>query len=166
MHNERLDIGIVAEVGADRIPSGMTATPLFDLEMMLILPPGHQLAAHQGPVDIGLLVQEPIIMNELSIGYGQIVGTMFNDLGIRPRVKAVVDNVETIKVMVQTGIGIALIPSGAADLEAKAGLLELRPISPSRRISINVYRPQRSLSRRKEILLHKMCFGMECVEAK
>lgn len=126
---------------------------------MLILPPDHALAAHPGPIDIGLLVDEPMIMNELSIGYGEIVGNMFSDLGLRPRIKAVVDNVETIKVMVQTGLGIALIPAGAADIEAQSGLLAVRATVPSRSISIHVYRAARSLSRRKELLLTHLLEG-------
>lgn len=159
LHNERMDIGIIADVGPDRVPSGLSSTPLFDLDIMLILPPDHKLASHPGPIEIGLLVDEPMIMNELSIGYGEIVGNMFNDLGLRPRIKAVVDNVETIKVMVQTGLGIALIPAGAADLEAKAGLLALRATVPSRSLSIHVYRAARSLSRRKELLLTQLLEG-------
>ena len=109
-----------------------------------------------GPIDTALLLEEPIIMNELSIGYGQIVSTMFNDLGMRPRIRAIVDNVETIKVMVQTGAGMAVIPAGAADLEVELGLLAARPISPARRITINVYRSRQALSRRKEALIQQM----------
>jgi DNA-binding transcriptional LysR family regulator len=152
LHNERLDLGIVADVGPDRLPAGLVGSALFELDMVLILPPGHRLTASKGAIDIGALMEEPIIMNELSIGYGQIVATMFNDLGMRPRVRAVVDNVETIKVMVQIGMGISLIPSGAARIEAAAGLLEVRPIAPSRRITITAYRSRQSLSRRKEAL--------------
>jgi len=77
---------------------------------------------------------------------------MFNDLGMRPRIRAIVDNVETIKVMVQAGIGISLIPAGAAVAEEKLGLLEVRAISPSRRVKIAAYRSRQSLSRRKEAL--------------
>ena len=156
LHDERLDLGIVAEVATDRVPSGLIGTPLFDLDMVLILPPRHKLAAKKGAIDIALLMEEPIIMNELSIGYGQIVGQMFNDLGIRPRIRAIVDNVETIKVMVQTGAGIAVIPSGAADMESKLGLLELRAISPARPIAIQAYRSHRGLPRRKELLVDKL----------
>src|SRR5690606_17782891 len=68
LHNDRLDVGIVAQVEADRGPSGLSGTALFDLDINLIMPPGHRLARSKGPVDIGLLVEEPIIMNELSIG--------------------------------------------------------------------------------------------------
>ena len=153
LHDDRLDLGIVAEVAPDRVPSGLAGTPLFELDMMLILPPRHKLAAKKGAVDIALLMEEPIIMNELSIGYGQIVSQMFNDLGIRPRIRAVVDNVETIKVMVQTGAGIAVIPAGAAEMESKLGLLEVRPISPARPIAIQAYRSHHGLPRRKELLV-------------
>lgn len=156
LHNERLDLGIVAEVGADRVPAGLSGTALFELDMVLILPPNHHLSANKGPVDIGSLIEEPIIMNELSIGYGQIVATMFNDLGMRPRIRAIVDNVETIKVMVQAGMGISLIPAGAATAETKLGLLEIRPVSPSRPITITAYRSRQSLSRRKETLFEQL----------
>ncbi len=156
LHDERLDLGIVTEVAPDRVPSGLIGVALFDIDMVLIVPPHHTLAAGESPVDITLLIEEPIIMNELSIGYGQIVSTMFNDLGIRPRIRAVVDNVETIKVMVQTGAGIAVIPAGAGDTEVKLGLLAMRPLAQSRRVVINAYRSRQALSRRKEVLVQQM----------
>jgi DNA-binding transcriptional LysR family regulator len=156
LHDDRLDVGIVTEVASDRVPSGLVGTPLFDLDMALIMRPDHRLAAKTGPIDIALLMEEPIIMNELSIGYGQIVSTMFNDLGIRPRIRAIVDNVETIKVMVQTGAGIAVIPSGAAAMEVKLGLLAMRPLASQRRVTINAYRSRQALPRRKEVLLERI----------
>jgi DNA-binding transcriptional LysR family regulator len=124
--------------------------------MALIMHPSHKLAAETGAVDIAILLEEPIIMNELSIGYGQIVSSMFNDLGIRPRIRAIVDNVETIKVMVQTGAGIAVIPAGAAAMEVELGLLAARPIAPARRILINAYRSRQALARRKETLIQSL----------
>jgi DNA-binding transcriptional LysR family regulator len=156
LHNERLDLGVVADVGADRLPAGLAGAALFDLDIVVILSPEHRLAASKEPIDIGALIAEPVIMNELSIGYGQIVATMFNDLGMRPRIRAVVDNVETIKVMVQAGMGVSLIPSGAAETEAKANLLAVRPISPARKITITAYRSRQSLSRRKEALFAEL----------
>ncbi len=73
LYDDRLDLGVVTEVAPDRVPSGLIGIPLFELDMELILPPAHKLAAKKGPLDIALLMEEPIIMNELSIGYGQIV---------------------------------------------------------------------------------------------
>jgi DNA-binding transcriptional LysR family regulator len=156
LYDDRLDLGVVTEVAADRVPSGLIGVPLFDLDMALIMHPSHKLAAETGAVDIAILLEEPIIMNELSIGYGQIVSSMFNDLGIRPRIRAIVDNVETIKVMVQTGAGIAVIPAGAAAMEVELGLLAARPIAPARRILINAYRSRQALARRKETLIQSL----------
>lgn len=156
LHDDRLDLGIAVEVEADRVPSGLSAMRLFELDVVLIVPSGHRLAAGREPVDIALLAEEPVIMNELSIGYGEIVGAMFRDHGIRPHIRAVVDNVETIKTMVQTGAGIALVPSGAAEVETISGVLEVRPVLPARRIPISVYRSRQSLSRRKEELLEQL----------
>jgi DNA-binding transcriptional LysR family regulator len=157
LHNDRLDMGIVAQVDAERVPSGLSGTTLFDLDFVLIMRPDHPLAKGKGPVDIGSLVHEPIIMNELSVGYGQIVGSLFHDLGIRPRIRAVADNVETIKVIVQSGLGIAAIPAGAADIEIQLERLASRPISPARKITITAYRSRQGLSRRKEALFQRLC---------
>ncbi len=156
LNDERIDLGIVTEVASDRVPSGLLAVALFELEMALIMPPSHKFAASKGPLDIALLLEEPMIMNELSIGYGQIVSGMFNDLGMRPRIRAIVDNVETIKVMVQIGTGIAIIPADAAKTENELGLLAMRPLAQPRRIVINAYRSRQALSRRKEALVQQI----------
>lgn len=153
LHKDKLDLGIIVDVGPERIPAGLTGTPLRELDLMLILPKCHPLTLEHGAIDLRSIVQEPIIMNELSIGYGQIVNTMFTDLGIRPHIRAIVDNVETIKVMVQSGAGIAIVPSGAAEPEAQLGLIERRAIANSRKLTISAYHSRQTLSRRKKALI-------------
>lgn len=152
LHDDKLDIGIVVDVGADRTPAGLLSMPILELDLVLALPPAHSLAGQCGPVDIDVIANEPIIMNELSIGYGQIVSRMFTDRGIRPQIKAIVDNVETIKAMVQSGFGVAIIPSSAAMPEAKLGLIALRPLTTAKKITISAYHSRQALSRRKRIL--------------
>ena len=98
-------------------------------------------------------------MSELSVGYGMAVMTMFGALGISPRIQAVVDNIETIKVMVQSGIGHALVPAGAADQEAELGLIKILPIAPAHAITIECYRPRVGLSRHKELLYERIIAG-------
>jgi DNA-binding transcriptional LysR family regulator len=56
------------------------------------------------------LLAEPFIMSELTVGYGQVVFSLFTDLGIRPNLLAVADNIETMKMIVQAGGGIAIVP--------------------------------------------------------
>lgn len=156
LNDERIDLGIVTEVATDRVPSGLLAAALFELDMALIMPPTHKLATSRDPLDIALLLEEPMIMNELSIGYGQFVSGMFNDLGMRPRIRAIVDNVDTIKVMVQIGSGVAIIPADAARTETEIGLLAIRPLAQARSIVINAYRSRQALSRRKEALVQNL----------
>src|SRR6267154_4758903 len=109
LHEERIDAGIAIESDPDRLPSGLVFDRLIDAEMALIIPPKHALARTKQPVDVGRLLAEPIIMSELSVGYGQVVLSLFTDLGIKPNILAVVDNIETIKMIVQSEGGLAIV---------------------------------------------------------
>jgi len=147
----RLDIGFAVAMDPDLIPSGLTARALFDVALVLITNPDHPMAQNGGrAIEVRDLVEEPIIMSELSVGYGMAVMSMFGNLGLRPRIQAVVDNIETIRVMVQAGVGHALIPAGAADNQAALGLVKVLPIAPEYRITIECYRPRVGLSKHKE----------------
>lgn len=158
LHKGRLDIGIAIEVDPDLVPSGLTVKRLLEVDLVLITPPDHPLAAERTPLDIGLIMNEPLIMSELSVGYGMAVLTMLHNLGVRPPIRAVVDNVETMKVLVQSGIGLALIPAGAADNEASLGKVKALPFAPAQRLSIASYTPRRRLSRHTE-KLHAQVMG-------
>ena len=105
---------------------------------------------------IGRLVAEPIIMSELSVGYGQVVFSLFTDLGIRPNILAVVDNIETIKIIVQSGGGIAIVPRASAENEVTLGLLKALSIAPARNVMLSLFRRREPLARRKEAALLKL----------
>src|SRR6202043_2250871 len=96
----------------------------IDAEMALITHPKHALARSRQPIDIGRLLAEPFIMSELTVGYGQVVLSLFTDLGIKPNILAVVDNIETIKMIVQSEGGIAIVPRACAENEVTLGLLK------------------------------------------
>ena len=112
--------------------------------------PSQARLARSKPVDIGRLVGEPIIMSELTVGYGQVVLALFADLGIRPNILAVADNIETMKVIVQSGTGIAIVPRACAANEAALGVLKVLPIAPARTVTLSLFRRRQPLSRRKE----------------
>jgi DNA-binding transcriptional LysR family regulator len=156
LYNDRLDLGIAVEVSPDRMPSGMSPERLLDTRMVTILPPSHRLADGRSTVDLALLAAEPFIMSEPSLGYGQVAISMFEDIGIRPRIRAVVDNIETMKIAVLAGAGIALVPAGSADNELRLGLLVAIAVTPSRDLTISAYRSQKAISHRKEAVLHKI----------
>jgi DNA-binding transcriptional LysR family regulator len=92
------------------LPAGLIFDRLIDAEMALITHPKHALVCSKQPIDTGRLLAEPFIMSELTVGYGQVVFSLVTDLGIRPNILAVVDNIETIKMIVQSGGGIAIVP--------------------------------------------------------
>jgi DNA-binding transcriptional LysR family regulator len=150
LHEERIDVGIAIESDPDRVPAGLVYERLTEAEMALITHPKHPLARSRQPVDIGRLIAEPIIMSELTVGYGQVVLALFMDIGIRPNITAVADNVETMKVIVQSGRGIAIVPRACADNEVSLGVLKALSIVPARSVALSLFRRRQQLSRRKE----------------
>ncbi|MDB5634041.1 MAG: hypothetical protein JWR49_2896 [Tardiphaga sp.] len=156
LHEERIDAGLAIESDPERLPAGLVFDRLIDAEMALIIPPKHALARSKQPVDIGRLLAEPFIMSELTVGYGQVVLSLFTDLGIRPNVLAVVDNIETIKMIVQSGGGIAIVPRACAANEVALGLLKAMAIAPARNVAFSLFRRRQPMSRRKEAALLKL----------
>jgi DNA-binding transcriptional LysR family regulator len=156
LHEERIDAGIAIESDPDRLPAGLVFDRLVDAEMVLITHPKHALARSKQPVDIGRLVAEPVIMSELTVGYGQVVLSLFTDLGIKPNILAVVDNIETIKMIVQSEGGIAIVPRACAENEVTLGLLKALSIAPARNVVFSLFRRREPMSRRKESALLRL----------
>jgi DNA-binding transcriptional LysR family regulator len=150
LHEERIDAGIAIESDPDRVPAGLLFDRLTGAEMALIAHPKHPLARSRQPVDIGKLVSEPIVMSELTVGYGQVVLSFFTDLGIRPNILAVADNIETMKAIVQSGSGIAIVPRPCAENEVALGVLKVLTIAPARTVMLSLFHRRQPLSRRKE----------------
>lgn len=153
LHEERIDAGIALESAPERVPAGLVFDRLTVVEMVLIAHPKHPLTKLKQPIDVGRLVAEPIVMNELTVGYGQVVMSLFNDIGTRPNILAVADNIETMKAIVQSGAGIAIVPRPCADNEVALGVLKTMPIMPARSIELSLFRRRQPLSRRKETFL-------------
>jgi DNA-binding transcriptional LysR family regulator len=150
LHEERIDAGIAIESDPERVPSGLVFDRLTKAEMALIASPKHPLVRSRQPIDVGRLMAEPIVMSELTVGYGQVVLSVFKDLGIRPNVLAVADNIETMKVIVQSGAGVAIVPRGCADNEVTLGVLRALRIVPALSVALSFFRRRQPLSRRKE----------------
>jgi DNA-binding transcriptional LysR family regulator len=150
LHAERIDAGVAIESDPDRVPAGLVYERLTEAEMALITHPKHALARSRQPVDVARLAAEPIIMSELAVGYGQVVLALFMDIGIRPTITAIADNVETMKVMVQSGRGVAIVPRACADNEVALGVLKALSIAPARSVALSLFRRRQQLSRRKE----------------
>ncbi len=153
---ERIDVGLAIDSDPDPVPAGLVFDRLAEVEMALIVPPEHGLAAGRRPVDLARLAAEPIIMSELAVGYGQVVMAMFTDLGLRPNILAVADNIETIKAIVQSGIGIAVVPRPSVDNEVSLGVLKARALTPRRAVAISLVRRRQPMSRRREAFVVRL----------
>jgi DNA-binding transcriptional LysR family regulator len=150
LHEERIDAGIAIESEPGRVPAGLVFERLASVDLVLIAHPKHKIARIKQPIDLGQLVAEPIVMNELSVGYGQVVLSLFTDLGIRPNILAIVDNIDTMKAIVQSGKGIAIVPKPCTENEVALGVLKTMSIAPARQVALSLFHRQQPLSRRKE----------------
>ncbi len=127
---ERLDVGLAIEADASSLPPHVVRQRLTVVTLALFLAPEHPLAKSGETVTIGQLAKERLIMNEPDVGYGQYVSSLFADLGVRPTVAAVADDVETAKLMVRANVGIAILPENCALNEIASGDLISVPLLP------------------------------------
>lgn len=159
LNAQRLDIGVAVEVSPARVSSELTVRHLLELDMVAIVPPGMKLPMARRQVDLARLGNTPLIMNELSVGYGQLVSSLLNDLGVKPRVCAIVDNVETIKMMVRAGLGMAIVPATATTDEAQFKLLQVLPILPACKAPVSAYTSRQARLPRKARLIEQLLEG-------
>ncbi|MEP4380288.1 MAG: LysR family transcriptional regulator [Alphaproteobacteria bacterium] len=150
LHTDQLDAGVAIELPTDELPTGLMSLPIAKIQMVLIGHAAHPLLAEDGPIDLGHLIEEPLITNELTIGYGRIVTTMFADIGAHPNIRAVADNIDTLREMVAAGMGVAIIPRSALLQSGNSPTLGVRAITPDRQIGFCIVRRRQAMSRSRE----------------
>jgi DNA-binding transcriptional LysR family regulator len=150
LHEGRIDLGIAIETAPERVPAGLASERLLELDLGLVVHPAHRLAGATRPVDLGTLVAEPIVMSELTVGYGEVVLSLFADLGMHPNILAVADNIETMKTIIRQGRGCGIVPAAAAAEEAERGVLRVLEFEPARKVALALCRRRASESTRRE----------------
>ena len=161
LHQEKLNIGIATRVDPDRVPTGISTRRLTEVGLVLIAAPNHHLARSDGPVSLSDLHGEPFIMNELSVGYGRIISDMLSDHGVRPEIRAIIDNIETMKEFVRLTGGLAIVPEPSASARTEDGALVTLPLQIEQRIKIDVYFPRHQLSQKQTDFLNEMVNRLE-----
>ena len=99
---------------------------------------------------------EPLIMSEVGVGYGQIVSDLFEGLGLRPNMLSVVDNIETQIAIVRSGFGVAFVPTQAALIDATHGTIACVRVTPPPVFDLAFYRRRQALSRTKEAAIRRI----------
>jgi DNA-binding transcriptional LysR family regulator len=106
---------------------GLTSVPVLREELMLVMPANHPLG-EKTPVAVEALVGQPFIMFEAGSNTRRTVDEFFTREQIRPKVVAETENVEIIKSMVASGLGISLVPILTVERETQGGSLKVARI--------------------------------------
>jgi DNA-binding transcriptional LysR family regulator len=112
-----------ADVGLITLPidePDLVAVPVMREELMLVTYPTHPLAK-RSRVEPEDLVRQPFILYEPGSNTRRVIDEFFLRESIRPRMVMETENVEIIKAMVKTGIGISIVPYQAIAREVRAG---------------------------------------------
>ena len=102
--------------------SDLVAVPVLREELLLVTPPTHHLAKRRkvAPKDLAFL---PFILFERGSATRKVIDNFFAGENIEPTIVMDTENVEIIKAMVKTGLGVGIVPYQSVAREVKAGQL-------------------------------------------
>lgn len=100
--------------------SDLETRPVLREELLLMTMPTHPLARKKRIVP-GDLQGEPIVQFEPGSATRQVIDSFFLSHKIEPKVVMETENVEIIKALVKTGVGISIVPYQAIAREVRAG---------------------------------------------
>jgi DNA-binding transcriptional LysR family regulator len=146
-----LDFGIVALPA--RRPQ-LTVVPLFEDELVLVLPSDHPLASQRRP-SLRAVGGEPFVAFDRDIPTRRFIDKLLRQHRTSVNIVMELDNIETIKRSVEAGLGISILPAPALENELRAGTLATRPLreGPFRRSIGAIHRRGRELSAPARALL-------------
>ncbi|HUR32232.1 MAG TPA: LysR family transcriptional regulator [Vicinamibacterales bacterium] len=100
--------------------SDLVTVPVLREELLLVTMPTHRLAK-QTVVSPQDLAGEPFVLFEPGSATRRVIDSLFVTEKIEPTVVMDTENVEIIKAMVATGLGISIVPYQAVAREVRAG---------------------------------------------
>lgn len=129
VRQNQVDVGIVAYPTEGR---QMGVIPLPSDELVVVVSPGHPLAADGKPVELRSLHKQHFIAFEPDIPTRKAIDRVLHDQGVEVEIIQEFDNVETIKRSVEADVGISIVPRRTAGMEVRAGALIALPIADMR----------------------------------
>ncbi len=105
--------------------------PSIEEELLVVMPAGHNLATDR-PIPETALVRQPFILFETGSNTRRVIDQFFVRADIQPRIIAETENVEIIKSMVASGLGISIVPFQAVAQEITGGILRVARIEGAR----------------------------------
>ena len=100
--------------------SDLVAVPVMREELLVVTPPNHPLARRRmvKPRD---LAEQPFVLFEVGSATRRVIDQFFAIEKLEPTIVMDTENVEIIKAMVKTGLGISIVPYQAVAREVRAG---------------------------------------------
>ena len=113
----RIDIGLLTLPIEE---SDLVSLPVLREELLVVTPPRHPLARRRR-LAAGDLAAQPFVLFEPGSATRQVIDRFFAAEKIVPTIVMDTENVEIIKAMVKTGLGISIVPYQAVAREVRAG---------------------------------------------
>jgi DNA-binding transcriptional LysR family regulator len=120
----RADLGLLTLPVDD---GAFTAVPVLREELMLVMPATHPLAVKDS-VGVEALVGLPFIIFEAGSNTRRTLDEFFVREQIKPKIVTETENVEIIKSMVASGLGVAIVPFQSVERETRGGSLKVARI--------------------------------------
>ncbi|TMA56437.1 MAG: LysR family transcriptional regulator substrate-binding protein [Deltaproteobacteria bacterium] len=120
-----IDLGVVAY--PIRRPQ-ITGIPFREDRLVLVCPPGHPLSRHKN-ISITKLNGEPLVGYERDIPTRKETDRLLRRYGVDVRYVMELDNIETIKRVIEIGTGIAILPEPAVRSEVRSKTLSTVQLS-------------------------------------
>ena len=114
-----VDVGIVACPSARR---GVEVVPFAEEDMVVVCAPEHPLAG-EAETTLARLDGEPFVAFASDIPTRRLVDEKLRAAGVRVKIVTTFDNIETIKNLVEIGMGLSLLPADTVQQEVRAGTL-------------------------------------------
>ena len=112
-----------ADLGLMTLPiddSTLAVVPVIREELLLAVPRGHKLAGGKS-IPPSALVRQPFILFESGSNTRRVIEEFFVRNDIKPRIVAETENVEIIKSMVASGLGVSILPFQSVARETRGG---------------------------------------------
>lgn len=119
-----IDCGIVA---CPKAVAQVEVIPLHTETLALILPPDHPLAARES-VPLTELDGMPFVAFDIDIPTRGLIDAALKEVGASVEIVHEFDNIETVKRVVEIGLGISLVPEATVTREVRDGTLVVRPL--------------------------------------
>ena len=104
-----IDHGCDAAIVATPLDRDFDSLPVRRAQVQVLLPPGHRLAAGDGPVGLEELDREPILVTGEQYLSSQLLRSACRVAGIQPQIVFECSVGQTLAALVQAGLGIAVV---------------------------------------------------------